>query len=438
MLKTVKKDEEMIVALFEDEVYANFFPLTYTRPVFECRSGMFSFLERAQRIFSESRFALFTRDYLAPTFRRRVSCPVNKPDSLDDDVLLINGTLIVDGEVKRLMEKKLGRNVLITQRGRMVLAHLTQDVARKHGKELCKPVTPLTLKKLISECKTLESSDLDFLTYPWDLVNASAELIVKDYSVLGKKGCKGTIGDKVMVYGDEEKVYVGEGSFVEAFVTLDARDGPIYIGNETVVHSGSRITGPTYIGNKVIITSGLIREGCSVGHVCRVGGELEETIVHGYTNKYHTGFIGHAYIGEWVNLGAATTNSDLKNTYGTVQVVTRGKKLDTGQKKVGCVIGDHAKASIGTQIYTGRKIGVASHVHGFVTKDVPSFTIWGKSLDAKPVELELESAVRTQKRVLLRRGVKQTREDVELLRKLFQITNGERKDMGVTKGRFAL
>ena len=438
MLKIVKKVKEMIVALFEDWGYANFFPLTYTRPVFECRSGMFSFLERAQRIFSESRFALFTRDYLAPTFRRRVSCPVNKSDSFDDDVLLINGTLIVDGGVKRLMEKKLGRNVLITQRGRIALAHLTQDVARKYGKELCKPVTVFTLKKLISECKTLESSDLDFLTYPWDLVNASAELITKDYSVLGEKGCEGTIGDKVMVYGDEEKVYVGEGSFIEAFVTFDARDGPIYVGNETVVHSGSRITGPTYIGNKVIITSGLIREGCSVGHVCRVGGELEETIVHGYTNKYHTGFIGHAYIGEWVNLGAATTNSDLKNTYGTVQVVTKGKKLDTAQKKVGCFIGDHAKASIGTQIYTGRKIGVASHVHGFVTRDVPSFTIWGKSLGAKPVELELESVVRTQKRVLSRRGVEQTREDVELLNKLFQITNGEREDMSVTKGRFVL
>ncbi len=428
----------MIVALFEDEVYANFLPLTYTRPVFECRSGMFTFLERAQRIFSESRFALFTRDYLAPTFGRRVSCPVNKSDSFDDDVLLINGTLIVDGEVKRLMEKKLGRNVLITQRDRIALAHITQDVARKHAKELCKPVTRLTCKKLISECQTLESFDLDFLTYPWDLIQSSAELIVKDYSVLGKKGCEGTMGDKVMVYGDKEEVYVGEGSFVEAFVTLDARDGPIYIGSETIVHSGSRISGPTYIGNNTIITSGLIREGCSVGHVCRVGGELEETIVHGYTNKYHTGFIGHAYIGEWVNLGAATTNSDLKNTYGTVQVVTRGKKLDTGQKKVGCFIGDHAKASIGTQIYTGRKIGVASHVHGFVTKDVPSFTIWGKSLGPNPVELELESAVRTQKRVLLRRGIKQTREDVELLRKLFQLTNGEREETGVTKGRFVL
>ena len=428
----------MIAALFEDEVYANFLPITYTRPVFECRSGMFSFLERAQRIFSESSFLLFTRDYLVPTFMRRVSCPVNEPNSIDDDVLLINGTLIVNDEVKRLIEKKLDRNVVIKQQGRIALAHLGERVATKHGEEICKPLTRLASEKLIGECKTLESSNLHFPTYPWDLVNSNAELIEEDYFRLGKRGCEGKMDDRVRVYGDREKVYVGEGSFVEASITLDARDGPIYIGSETVVHAGSRISGPTYIGDKTVITSGLIREGCSVGNVCRVGGELEETIVQGYSNKYHTGFVGHAYIGEWVNLGAATTNSDLKNTYGTVQVVTGGKKVDTGQKKVGCFIGDHVKTSVGTQIYTGRKIGVASHVHGFVTEDVPAFTIWAKSLGAKSVELELESAIKTQERVFSRRGVKQAGEDVELLKKLFEITAGEREEAGVTEEKFVL
>ncbi len=428
----------MIVALFEDEVYANFLPLIYTRPVFECRSGMFSFLERVQRMFSKSNFLLFVRDYLVPTFTRRVSCPVNEPNSIDDDVLLINGTLILNEEAKRLIEKKLGKNVLIMQQGRIALAHLGERVARKHGKELCKPITRGASEKLVRECKTLESSSLRLLAYPWDLINSNAELIEDDYSKLGKKGFEGRIDDRVTVYGDEEKVYVGEGSFVEASVTLDAGDGPIYIGSETVVHAGSRITGPTCIGDKTVITSGLIREGCSIGHVCRVGGELEETIVQGYSNKYHTGFIGHAYIGEWVNLGAATTNSDLKNTYGTVQVMTKRKKVDTGQKKIGCFIGDHAKTSIGTQIYTGRIIGVASHVHGFVTEDVPSFTIWAKSIGAKSVELELESAIKTQDRVLSRRGVKQTKEDKELLRKLFEITAQEREEAGVVKQRFVL
>jgi len=139
-----------------------------------------------------------------------------------------------------------------------------------------------------------------------------------------------------------------------------------------------------------------------------------------------------------VNIGAATTNSDLKNTYGTVQVLTRGRNLDTGLTRVGCFIGDHAKTSVGTQIYTGKKIGVASHVHGFVTRDVPSFTIWSESFGSKPVELYLQSAIETQKRVLSRRGVKQTREDVELLKRLFEITAQERKKAGVVKEKFVL
>ncbi len=428
----------MIVALFEDEGYENLLPLTYTRPVFECRSGMFTFLERAQRFYPESQFLLFTRNYLVPTLRKRVSHLVNEPDAVDNDVLLINGTFVLDDEAKQLIEKKLAKKVLITQKGRMVLAHLSEDVARNHIEELCSPLKSLTLKKLMKKCETIEASNLPLLTYPWDFVNKNAELIKKDYTASRKKESEGTVDRRATLYGDKKDVHVGKGAFVEAHVTLDARDGPIFIGNETIVHTGSRISGPTYIGDKTIIPSGLIREGCSIGHVCRVGGELEETIIQGYTNKYHTGFIGHAYIGEWVNVGAATTNSDLKNTYGTVHVKTRRKNVDTGQTKVGCFIGDHAKTSIGTQIYTGKKIGVASQVHGFVLKDVPSFTIWSESLGSKPVELYLESAIETQKRVLSRRGVKQTREDTELLKKLFEITAQERKKAGVVKKKFAL
>src|SRR5512136_1068235 len=104
-------DRKLIVSLFEDEAYANFLPLTHTRPVFECRSGMLSFLERAEKAFAEADFALFTREYLVPTFKKRVSSSVNKPEAIDDDVLLINGTLIVDEGVRRLVEKKLSGNV---------------------------------------------------------------------------------------------------------------------------------------------------------------------------------------------------------------------------------------------------------------------------------------------------------------------------------------
>jgi len=428
----------MIIAIFEDESWENFLPLTYTRPVFECRTGMFNFLERVQRLYQTSKLICFTRNYLAPTLKKRVPHPVNDVGAIDDDVLLINGTLIMNKKTKQLIEKKLKNDTLLMQNGRIASAHLSQSIARDYAKGLCKPTTDLTLKKFLKKCKHVEASNLPLLSYPWDLVNHNAELIKEDYAVIGKKESEGTIDAKAAIYGKKTDVYVGKDSFIEAHATLDARDGPVFIGNGTNVHSGSRITGPTHIGDKVMIPTGLIREGCSIGPVCRVGGELEETIIQGYTNKYHTGFIGHAYIGEWVNMGAATTNSDLKNTYGNVQVATKGKNVDTRSTKVGCFIGDHAKTSIGTQIYTGKKIGIASQVHGFVTKDVPSFTIWSESLGSKPVELYLQSAIETQKRVLSRRNVKQTREDVELLKKLFQITAKERKQSGVAKRRLKL
>ena len=427
----------MIVALFEDETFVNFLPLGYTRPVFDLRSGMFSFLERVQKGFPNSNLMLFTRDYLVPTLKRRTSCPVNQPAAIDEDVLLINSTLIVDEKVERLAERKLSVNSMIKQHGRIALARLSQNLIQKCAEEMRKPASRVLVEKLTKKCKVLDSSELRLFNYPWDLINNCSELIKEDYAGLGKLESKGSVDDKVAVYGEKGRVFVGEGSSIEAFVTLDVRDGPIYIGKGTNVHSGSRITGPTYVGDKVIIPTGLIREGCSIGPVCRVGGELEETIIQGYTNKYHTGFIGHAYIGEWVNLGAGTTNSDLKNTYGTVQVVAGGRKVDTGHPKVGCFIGDHVKASIGTEIYTGKTIGLASHVHGFVTDDVPSFTIWAKSLHAKPAELKLESAIKTQERAMSRRGVKQTKEDVALTKKLFEMTAPERKKAGVSRGKFA-
>jgi UDP-N-acetylglucosamine diphosphorylase/glucosamine-1-phosphate N-acetyltransferase len=428
----------MIIALFEDETYENLLPIAYTRPVYECRTGMYTLRERIEKSYPNSKLICFTRPYLAPTIKNRFSLTVNNPKAIDEDILLINGALILEEETKHFIEKKQVLNTLYKQNERLAYAHLSKDTAREHANELCKPLTSQSIKKLARKCKQIETKNLPLLTYPWDFINRNGELIREDYTALGNKQSEGTIDPKAAVYGKETDLYVGRGSFIEAHVTLDVRDGPIYIGNDTKIHAGSRITGPTYIGDKVIIPTGLIREGCTIGPVCRIGGELEETIIQGYTNKYHLGFIGHAYIGEWINMGAATTNSDLKNTYGNVQVSTRSKNVDTGSTKVGCFIGDHAKTSIGTQIYTGKKIGVASQAHGFIAKDIPSFTIWPETLGAKPVELYLKSAIETQKRAMKRRNVEQTKEDAELMKKLFELTANERKKARIAKKKFAL
>jgi len=426
----------VITVLFEDEAYRNFLPLTYTRPVFELRSGMFNFLERVQKTYSEARVLLFARRYLAPTLSKRVSHLVNKPEKIDDHVLLINGSLLVDEKIKKLVEKKLAKNVLMLQDNRLAMGSLSEAVARKYAQELCHPVTKAFVKKLSKECIKLVVTNLPLMTYPWDLVNQNINLLQKDCATIGKRESEGVLDEKAVVYGGKRNVYIGKDAAVEAFAVLDAREGSIFVGNETVIQSESRITGPCYIGDKTIVASGLIRKGCSIGAVCRLGGEIEATIIQGYVNKYHLGFIGHSYIGGWVNIGAATTNSDLKNTYGNVKVTVDKKRVDTKTAKVGCFIGDHAKTSIGTNIYTGIKIGVASQVHGFIAEDVPSFTIWAKGLGAKNVELSLQSAIKTQKRVFARRGIKQTSADIKLLEALFKITAKERKEANVGKEKF--
>jgi len=428
----------LIVALFEDENYSNFLPLTYTRPVFMLRSGMLTAMERAEKVFSHSRMFLFTRDYLVPTLKRRLKHPINVSDRIDEELLLINGSLILNQQTNQLIEKKLKPNVAVTQNGRLTIALLSQNTAEQIERILLKPMKKSDVKRILKKCKVLKSDRLSLMNYPWDLIDNCSQLIANDFTLLHEEEKAPTIDERALVYGEKSNLHVGEGSFIEAFATLDARAGPIYIGRNSVVQSGSRITGPACIGDETIIASALIRGGCSIGSVCRVGGELEETIVHGYVNKQHLGYFGHAYIGEWVNIGAGTTNSNLKNTYGTIKVNVTGKEVDTDRTKVGCFIGDHAKTSIGTQIYTGKKIGIASHVHGFVTEDVPSFTVWAKSLGAEPTEIYLKSVVETQKRVFARRGVKQTKEDIELLKKLFTFSTQERRKARVVKRKFAL
>ncbi|MGD8505079.1 MAG: putative sugar nucleotidyl transferase [Candidatus Bathyarchaeota archaeon] len=428
----------MIISLFEDDTFENFFPLTYSKPVFELKSGIFSFLERLKKVFPDHSLLLFTRDYLVPTFKQHDIRFINNPDAINDDLILVNGTLVVERQIKQLIQKKLDRNVAMVQDGRVILAHLSRKVAEKHAETLCKPITQRQLKRIVKGCKILKTQNTLSMAYPWDLVSNCAELIRKDFKLIQEKGSEGTIDKQAVLYGDASNLHLGEGASIEAFAVLDLRSGPIHIGKETIVHAGSRITGPAYIGHKTIVASGLIREGCHIGKVCRVGGELDATILHSCTNKYHTGYVGHSYIGEWVNIGADTTNSDLKNTYGTVKVTIKEKKIDTRSLKVGCFIGDYAKTSIGTQVYTGKRIGVSSHAHGFVTEDVPSFTLWAKSLGAKPTELFLQSAIETQKRIFTRRGAMQTREDIELLKKIFKLTSEERRKARVVKRRFEL
>jgi UDP-N-acetylglucosamine diphosphorylase/glucosamine-1-phosphate N-acetyltransferase len=191
------------------------------------------------------------------------------------------------------------------------------------------------------------------------------------------------------------------------------------------------ITGPAFIGDYSIIKAGAkIYSGTSIGTRCKVGGEVEASIIQSYSNKQHDGYLGHSYIGSWVNIGADTNTSDLKNTYGNVNVYVNGESVNTGLQFVGLTMGDHAKTGINVMFDTGTVVGISSNVYGAALppKFVPSFS-WGEGRSL--TVYELDKAVETARRMMMRRDVDISPAYERLMRKLFDVTREERRKGGV-------
>ncbi|MDD5593577.1 MAG: hypothetical protein PHG97_02395 [Candidatus Margulisbacteria bacterium] len=240
------------------------------------------------------------------------------------------------------------------------------------------------------------------INYPWELIVNLKEDLEQDLAGLGY-GVRGKIHPSAVLYAPG-KILIEDGAEVEACAVLDARSGPIYIGKNTIIRPQSYLRGPL-----------------SIGPECRLGGEITHSIFYGYSNKAHYGFIGHSYIGEWVNLGAGTTNSNLKNTYGTVKMTLGGKEIDTGEQFLGCLIGDHAKLGIGTLIPTGAVIGLGANIFGggISPKVVPAFG-WGG--DQK---VRFEKFIATERLVMKRRGRELGEAEISLLKEIFRLSDNK-------------
>ncbi|HNX59545.1 MAG TPA: hypothetical protein PKK43_10630, partial [Spirochaetota bacterium] len=252
--------------------------------------------------------------------------------------------------------------------------------------------------------------------YIWDLVLSNGKTITSDFRLL-PSAKRSTPGIQFAHTGPSELLYIGENVIIDPFVSIDTRKGPVIIRDGCQINSFTRIEGPSCIGENSIITGGKIREGCSFGPVCRIGGEVEDTIFQGYTNKYHDGFIGHAYAGSWVNFGALSTNSDLRNDYGTVSCDIPSGKTDTGSGKVGCFIGDYTKAGIGSLINTGSVIGIASmivHSGRMTPPHIPSFCRFIKN-ELRP-EKGIDRIIETNRIAVSRRDMKLSPATESLLR----------------------
>jgi UDP-N-acetylglucosamine diphosphorylase / glucose-1-phosphate thymidylyltransferase / UDP-N-acetylgalactosamine diphosphorylase / glucosamine-1-phosphate N-acetyltransferase / galactosamine-1-phosphate N-acetyltransferase len=412
----------MKLVVFEDDQFSHFLPLVWVRGVFELKCGATSLREKIERAAGVQASALLTRDYLVPCAQRRAGAAVinNLGGCKGDEVLFVNAR--VCGSHWTPPAKASAQ-----WQGEQLAVWRTRDDVTG--------ISDYAGLAAAARKATREEYSGKWFNYIWDVMLSGPEELTADFKAAGRTGIHGKMHESSVVFGPREQVFIGEGAEIHPFVTIDSRNGPVTLEAGVEVHPYTRIEGPCYVGAKSILLGAKIREGCSIGPMCRIGGEVEESIIHGHSNKYHDGFLGHAYVGEWVNLGALTTNSDLKNDYTTVSVMMGGKTVDTESTKVGSFIGDHVKTSIATLLNTGTIVGTGAVLVATgapLPKYIPAFAWFLAGVVSKG--FGLNALIDTARTAMSRRKVQMTNEDEQLLRRVFELTAEERLEY-VRKGR---
>lgn len=406
--------------VIEDAGFRNFLPLTWTRPVYDLRCGMSSLLGKILKAYGLDHCGLGCRDYLAELVAEQYpDHTVNRVDG--DEALIINGRVLFDRQLASTIPLS-GPDCLYTCGENVVAARLSG--ANLAGMDWRTPIEFGSFPEV-----DMEEVQAEVISWPWDLVHHNADQISADFAQIAEAGTiKGTVSPGAFLEAPDN-LYIAAGARIAPGVVLDASEGPVYIDEDVKVMPQATITGPVYIGPGSAIKIGArIYEGTSIGEVCKVGGEVEESIIHSYSNKQHNGFLGHAYLGQWVNIGAGTDISDLKNDYGIVRVNLGQEIIDTGSMFVGSTIGDHTKTGILTMLNTGTVVGVGCNLFGagLSPKFIPSF-VWGGAGSFS--EYRLDKFLQVVRRVMKRRQKELGAVEEAVLRHVFSQTSVDRDRM---------
>ena len=416
----------MYLCLFEDAQVPHLLPLVYTRPVYDLRLGIRTLLETAREAFEGPSLLLHARRYLADVAAQEHDALVNRiPDGLD--VLFLNGRYVAEAGpvLERLRQAarpgEPGR--LFLQNDDVVAAWVPGATSRLVEADA---LAPDVFGHLAEE--RLEGARL--VGRLWHLLDELRPALARDfkartkgYNIYERPGADVQAG-ALLVRG--EQVYLAEGASVRPGAILNAEAGPIYVGEGAVVMEGAVVRGPAFVGRGAQVKIGASVEGSAIGPWSKVGGEVHDAVLHSYANKGHAGFLGHAYLGRWCNLGADTNTSNLKNDYGPVTLydAAEGDFVRTDRQFLGLFMGDHAKCGINAMFNTGTVVGVSCNLYGagFPPRHVPSFS-WGGPQDGLRT-YRLEKALRVAEAVMARRGVAFTAVDREMLTSVFEMTRG--------------
>lgn len=393
----------MNIILFDDHNRDQLLPLTFTRPVGELRIGILKIREKWEKLMSAT-CSYATEKYLETKY----------PLSFEEDNICLMGGLLPDNDVVQKI-KDLKANQYLVQENRII--------AFRGDKEACSKFleTPSLLPG-----KQIQLSQAEILDFPWQIFSQNGKQIEWDYDMLTKGRTSARLSDSNRILG--KNIFVEEGVKAE-FATINTESGPVYLGKNSELMEGSLIRGPFALCQDSTIKMGAKIYGpTTIGPESKAGGEINNCVILGYSNKGHDGFLGNSVIGEWCNLGADTNNSNLKNNYAEVKLWSHNaeKFISTGLQFCGLIMGDHSKCGINTMFNTGTVVGVNANIFGagFLRNFIPSFS-WGGTHGM--IVFKIEKAFEVAEKVMARRNVNFDQVDKDILAEVFKLTEKYRK-----------
>ena len=390
------------LVLFDDAIARDWMPFTLTRPAGELLLGALRLRERAERILDTTCIGHVThRDLIG--FDEPAAPPVIDAAALPTARarLFLSSRAILDWDVN--LDLDSDTTLLI---GEEVVGWLVTE-----GNDAPSEARLLDPQPTGGDALALPGK---MMTYPWDLVHQNGEQILEDVAFMIDDVFSHDIDEDGVYIIGEHPVIRRDDVVIEPGVIFDVTDGPVWLEEGVTVRAFSRIAGPMYVGRNTTLLGGPYAAS-SIGPQCKIHGEIEECIVLGYSNKAHDGFLGHAYLGMWVNLGAMTTNSDLKNNYSNVRMWTPNGDVDTQQMKMGALMGDHVKTAIGTLLNTGTVIGAGANVFGGMPPKYLAPFSWGAD-----GEYSFDKFMGTAAVAMQRRGVPLSNSQRDMLARAWQ------------------
>lgn len=401
----------MALILFEDENTKRLTPAALTRPAMTISCGGYTLAELLGELKMPARSIV--RPHLLPFVAADPETTGSVPDGFD---LLVNGRLVPSLSSLQKIRKWItdGRPGIVTTGAATVAALVAGATPRLPASAKLEDV-PRYLDEV-----SLKQVDIDLplLEYPHDIIRYHLELLDKS---LAHRIAQGGYHEA------DDRVFLAAGAQLGPYVATDTSDGPIVLEAGATVESHSYLRGPIHLGQDTrVVNHASIKSHVTAGQGSKLGGEISCSIIEPYSNKAHYGFLGHSYLGSWVNLGAGTTNSNLKNTYGTINMQYDQHRVATDMQFMGCIVGDYTKTAINTSIFTGKTIGACSMLYGFVTENVPSFVNYARQF-GKCSEVSIDAATTMQARMFARRNLEHHDSDAQLLAELHARTADERR-----------